>query len=250
MSQMQYQKDLSLQSPILLDRNHKQIKVEKMLAIMNDADLLGRPLAVDIGCSGGFFSAGLAPHFDKVLGLDIDTHALGLAIRESVHDNIGFVLGDSMQLPLPDNCVDVVVCNHVYEHVPDPARLFDEIHRVLKPGGTCYLGAASRLTLIEPHYHLPFLSWLPKPLAHRYMRLTGKGDHYYETLRTHAGIMRLVSRFEVVDYTLRVVAEPDRFRARDMLPENGWLVKVPLVLWKALYRLLPSYILLLRKSHS
>jgi SAM-dependent methyltransferase len=242
-----YQKELSRQSPILLDRDYKRPKVEKMLAILADAGVIGPPraLAVDVGCSGGLFTAALAPHFEQVLGVDIDPYALTVADRAP---SLTYLLADSQCLPLPDACADLVVCNHVYEHVPDAMVLFREIHRVLRPGGVCYLGAASRLILMEPHYHLPFLSWLPKPLAHRYMRLAGKGNWYYENLRSYWGIRRLIEAFKVEDYTLRVLAEPDRFRARDLIPRGGFLECIPRAVWRLLYPLLPSYLFILRRS--
>jgi len=250
MKQTKYQQDLSLQSPILLDAIYKRAKVEKMLSILDDCEVIAdtpRALAVDIGCSRGFFSAALAPYFDNVIGIDIDQHALHMAQSEAPSPAVHYLLGDSLCLPLPDQSADLIICNHVYEHVPNAEQLFAEIHRVLKTAGVCYLGAASRLTVMEPHYHLPFLSWLPKPLAHRYMRLTGKGTYYYETLRTPWGIRQLIARFDVLDYTLRVIENPDRFHARDLLPCGSMLERIPQWLWRCLYWLLPSYIMILKQ---
>jgi SAM-dependent methyltransferase len=250
MNTPRYQRDLSLHSPILLDTAYKRPKVAKMLAILDDAGVPEdgrRDLAVDIGCSGGQFTAALAAHFQSVVGVDIDPHALRIAQRDHGGARVGYVLGDSLRLPFPEAAADLVVCNHVYEHVPDAEQLFAEIHRVLRPGGACYLGAASRLAPIEPHYHLPFLSWLPKAAAHRYLRATGKGPYYYEKLRSYWGIRRLLTSFETRDYTLRVLADPDRFHARDLLPAGGLLARVPFRLWRLAYPLLPSYILVLRR---
>ncbi len=42
---------------------------------------------------------------------------------------------DITQLCFRDNCFDVVMCNHVLEHVPNDAKALSEIYRVLKPGG-------------------------------------------------------------------------------------------------------------------
>ncbi|OGT33674.1 MAG: hypothetical protein A2W28_03100 [Gammaproteobacteria bacterium RBG_16_51_14] len=246
-----YQQDLSLKSPILLDYEYKRPKVEKMLAILKDAGAIGdskKGLALDIGCSGGFFTSAITPYFNQVLGLDIDTHALKLANKSNEADNLTYLAGDSLNLPLPDKSVDLIICNHVYEHVPDPEQMFRDIYRVLSDEGVCYLGSASMLTLIEPHYHLPFLSWLPKPLAHRYMRLCGKGDFYYENLRTYGGIQELIKDFKINDYTLEIISNPDKFHARDLLPKNGLLSKIPLFIWKLFYRVLPTYILILRKK--
>lgn len=246
-----YQKDLSRESPILLDETYKGPKIAKMLAVLAAAEIIKDdiklPLALDIGCSAGFFTRSLSPYFTQVIGVDIDSHALPIAQENTMQDNVSFMFGDSQRLPLGDQSVDLVICNHVYEHVPSAEVLFEEIYRVLKPNAVCYLGAASRLTLIEPHYHLPFLSWLPKPLAHRYMRLAGKGQYYYECLRTLYGINRLVKSFRIEDFTLKVIEDPDRYRARDLMPEGSLIDKVPMGLWRLIYDYLPSYIFILRK---
>lgn len=247
-----YQKDLSRQSPILLDSKYKQPKIDKMLAILVDAGVISAKkkgsVALDVGCSKGLFTSGFSGYFQSVIGIDIDTYALPMAQKENNLENVYYSYADSLDLPFRNNSIDLVLCNHVYEHVPIPEKLFSEIHRVLTPDGVCYLGAASRLTIIEPHYHLPFLSWLPKPFAHFYMRITGKGTHYYEMLRTYWGVRRLISKFKVKDYTLNVIKDPDKYRARDMIPRGGFLEKVPQIVWKSLYYLLPSYILILRKA--
>lgn len=245
-----YQSDLSRQSPILLDAEYKGPKISKMLAVLKDAGVISkskRALALDIGCSRGLFTSAFAPYFDDIVGIDIDTYALPMAWEENRQANVHYAYADSLKLPFSDRSIDLVVCNHVYEHVPSAEQLFAEIYRVLKDSGVCYLGAASRLTLIEPHYHLPFLSWLPKSLAHLYMKISGKGDYYYERMRTYWGIQKLISGFDIFDYTLKIVADPDLFRARDLFPPDGLLARIPMILWKSVYWLLPSYIFILRK---
>jgi len=246
-----YQKNYSVQSPILLDYGRRKPKVEKMLSVLRAAGAVGggkRKLALDIGCSGGFFIESLTPYFERVVGVDIDSLALAEAMNNRGGAEVIYVAADSMLLPFTDNSIDLVICNHVYEHVPDAERLFSEIHRVLVAGGVCYFGAASRLALIEPHYHLPLLSWLPKWLAHRYLRALKKGDYYYENLRGYRGIRKLIGKFRVHDYTLDIVKHPDRYAARDIIPEKSLVERIPLLVWKAFYRVLPGYIFILRKQ--
>lgn len=42
---------------------------------------------------------------------------------------------DILDIPLPADSVDVIVCSHVLEHVPDDRRATRELVRVLRPGG-------------------------------------------------------------------------------------------------------------------
>jgi SAM-dependent methyltransferase len=41
---------------------------------------------------------------------------------------------DIMMLPFPDESFDLVICNHVLEHVIDDQAAMRELHRVLRPG--------------------------------------------------------------------------------------------------------------------
>ena len=42
---------------------------------------------------------------------------------------------DIQQIPIEDNQVEVVICNHLMEHVEDDRRAMRELHRILRPGG-------------------------------------------------------------------------------------------------------------------
>lgn len=48
------------------------------------------------------------------------------------------VKSDITQLPFEDDSYEFVVCSHVLEHIPDDARAFAEVRRVLKPGGYAF----------------------------------------------------------------------------------------------------------------
>ena len=58
--------------------------------------------------------------------------------------------------------------------------------------------------VIEGHYHLPFLSWIPKSFAHFYLKMTGRGNFYYEEHLSLRGLRRLVkgSRFMITLFPL------------------------------------------------
>lgn len=48
---------------------------------------------------------------------------------------IADVKADICDLPFQDNSYDIILCNHVLEHIPDDTKAMQELYRVLKPGG-------------------------------------------------------------------------------------------------------------------
>jgi len=45
------------------------------------------------------------------------------------------VKADICNLPFQDNSFDVILCNHVLEHIPNDTKAMQELYRVMKPGG-------------------------------------------------------------------------------------------------------------------
>jgi ubiquinone/menaquinone biosynthesis C-methylase UbiE len=152
-----------------------------------------------------------------------------------------------MSLDFPDNSFDVVICSQIYEHVPDAGQMMEQIFRVLKPEGVCYFAAGNRLSIEEHHYNLPFLSVIPRPLGHLYLRLTGKGKYYYEKHLSYWGLKWLVKQFEIIDYTTKVINDPEKFDVAYMLEPDSTKQKVSQFIVKRLYWLCPGYIWLLKK---
>jgi len=246
---MTYQLGFSASHPEqMYDEQARRAKANKSLTILTDYlhDLSALSL-LDIGCSTGFMTRIYAERFRSVVALDIDEPAVNFAARENQAPNIEFRVGDSMATGLPSDSFDVVTCTHIYEHVPDAQRLVDEIYRVLKPGGVCMFAAGNRFIPIEGHYGLPLLAAIPKPLGHLYLRAARKGDHYYETHFSHRNLRKLVARFEVIDYTRRVIEHPQRYSATDVVPPDSTKQKVARVIAAHANWLVPTYLWLLKK---
>lgn len=218
-----------------------------ILADALDADRLSSLTLLDVGASTGLIDHYLASHFRHVTGIDIDASAVQHAQRSFSRDNLAFEQGDAMALRFPDASIDVVVCSQVYEHVPDAGRMLEEIFRVLRPGGVCYFAAGNRFAVDEHHYSLPFLSAIPRPLAHLYVRIAGKADYYYEKHFSVWTLRRLVNRFELVDYTVRVIDEPEKFGASYMIRPGSRKQRVARVVARRAYWLVPGYLWVLRK---
>jgi SAM-dependent methyltransferase len=166
-------------------------------------------------------------------------------------EGYGFQLVDSPALPFEAKSFDIVVSNHVIEHVgeePEQRLHLAEIHRVLRDDGVLYLATATRWVLMEPHYRLPFLSWLPRRAAGLYLRAARKGEGYdcffptRKTLRQElaaAGYRWREPRFEA----MRLMAEIER-------PSGlaGALLNAPEPLLKAARPLVPTIIVLAVKA--
>lgn len=224
-----YQFNYSQLKPSLFNADKRIKKAETIVRVCQDfvgESGLENLHLLDIGSSNGIIDNYLASYFGHVTGIDIDEPGLAFARATFKRDNLEFRYGDAMDLALPDCHFDVVVCTQIYEHVPDARKLFDEIFRVLKPGGFCYFSGNNRLMIMEPHYHLPLLSVIPRPLAHHYLRLSGKGDLYHEQHFTWWTLRRICKNFKIVDYSATVVTEPEQFAVDYMLKKGSfkWLM--------------------------
>jgi SAM-dependent methyltransferase len=215
--------------PRSLNEFTRRRKARKLIAVL--AHFLGRDhldgpqvlaglRVLDVGCGAGFICDELAAAGAEVTGLDIDLPGLRRA-RSRFARRSRFAAADGLALPLADGCVDVVVLNHIYEHVVDADRLLAEVRRVLARDGVAYLALGNRLGVMEPHHGLPLLSWLPPRLADRYLRAAGRGEYYYERYRTRRGLRRMLARAGLRgwDYTVPVLLAPTAFQAETDLPK-------------------------------
>src|SRR5438874_169570 len=105
------------------------------------AELKAGETVLDLGSGGGIdvlLSAKRVGSTGKAYGLDMTDEMLALAEenkRKSGLTNVEFLKGEIENIPLPDNCVDVIVSNCVINLSGDKDRVLREAFRVLKPGG-------------------------------------------------------------------------------------------------------------------
>ena len=213
----------------LHDVASRELRARRIAAVLRtffcpDTSALG---VLDVGCSAGLISATLARHVAWVVGVDTDHEAIGYATTAHREiKNVHFLTASGEVLPFPGRTFDVVICNHLYEHVTDALRLMAEIRRVLRPGGACYFAGGHVLQIIEPHYRLPFLSWLPRRAAGLYLRVTGRGSAYEETFLPPWRLHKLFTGFEgALFLTPHLLREPDTYAF-----DQG-ILKLPIARW-------------------
>jgi arsenite methyltransferase len=102
-------------------------------------------VVLDLGCGAGtdlLIAAQMAGPTGRVIGVDMTASMLERARSSADELGLGNVeLHESLieSLPLDDASVDVVISNGVIDLVPDKDAVFDEIDRVLRPGGRLQL---------------------------------------------------------------------------------------------------------------
>lgn len=199
---------------------------------------------VDVGCGCGEIAANIAPEVGRITAIDPSPWQRWSKLKHD-HLNLEFIQGDyTNDYPEP-NSIDVVICNQVYEHVPDPEALIGFIHRILKPGGYAYFAGPNLLFPIEPHVYWPFVHWLPRRVAVRLMRLFGSkaeldaySTHYWK-------LLHWLKDFQVVNAVPFILRHPLYYRRKVLI----WKVIsfMPASILNKLTFLSPGFVFLLHK---
>ena len=223
----------------LASRKPKALKIERMLGLKPGA----KPLELlEIGTGAG----GIAHYFGTHPTLSCNVTAVDVHDNRQVRAGYDYIPVQGVELPFEDARFDVVITNHVIEHVGDKdAQLthLREIRRVLRAGGCVYLAVPNRWMLTEPHYRLKFLSWLPKPWRTPYLRWSGKGDVYdCEPLELRQ-LERMLSAAELTYRNLCIEGWRETFAIeRSWHWSNRLLRRVPDSLLRPLRPIIPTLI--------
>jgi arsenite methyltransferase len=105
------------------------------------ADLKAGEVVLDLGAGAGvdaFLAANRVGPTGRVIGVDMTEEMVDRATRiagDHGYHNVEFRLGEIENLPVEDESVDAVLSNCVINLSPDKSKVFQEVYRVLKPGG-------------------------------------------------------------------------------------------------------------------
>lgn len=179
------------------------------------------PAAVlDIGCGVGQFLLEVRERLDPVPGIlaGIDvvpsrvSHAQG---KFAGRPECLAVLASAEELPFPARQFDVVTCTEVMEHVARPERAFQEIRRVLRPGGMLCFSSPNRTATIlwERIFTIPRIV---RRLARGTIRQSR--EEPYDVPLGHHRLLRLFRRSGLVI---------DRFHRSVFLPHESYYQFLP-----------------------
>ena len=143
------------------------------LELARAAGLDANKRVLDVGSGVGGTSRCLAKEFGcRVTGIDLTDEycraAAMLSARVGLTDLVDYRQGDATCLPFEDAVFDVVWTEHVAMNIPDKRRLYREMQRVLKPGGTLAIydvlaGPSGPVLFPVPWARTPDTSFLVSP---------------------------------------------------------------------------------------
>lgn len=167
---------------------------------------------LDVGCGTGEITRRLTVQYPQasVIGIDILESNLVFARRDSAGliDRISYEQGDAFALHFEEASMDLVVCRHMSQAVPDFPLILAEFTRVLKPGGFLHLLSEDYGMLHFPVTDLdPDRFWNEHAIKFlNGIKCDGRIGRHSPTLLEQAGYQHITMDYITVD-TMRVPRE-------------------------------------------
>lgn len=223
------------------DKDTRYKKANKIITILESHGGLKGKRVLEIGTGAGYIAHALSKHAKSVDSVDIvDDRKVKTGFEQKI-------VSDE-ELPYKDEQFDVVITNHVLEHVPDQEKHMAEMTRVLKKGGIIYLASPNKWWLTDPHYKLPFISWLPRSVAGGYLKIAKgrKWDIYSVSLRRLHRLAKSNS-LNVEDKSWDIIAHPGEHGVRGPKIVSTLAKHAPVPVAKSLLHVVPTHLKILRK---
>ena len=145
---------------------------------VREARLAPGMAALDVACGTGKVAASLAAAVrpdGRVVGLDFSPRMVSRARRERRSiPGLSFVVGDALALPFDDGTFDAATIAFGMRNLPDYARGFVEMTRVVRPGGRVVCLEISRPRSLLGRATQRWFDWIVPLIG----RAAGQGDAY------------------------------------------------------------------------
>lgn len=225
-------------------KHDRRAKADKIIYVLNEA--IGqcttprRKLLLDIGTGNGEIASYLSEHYD-VVSVDVTD-------QRTIYERFTFVQIGGTKLPFSDKSFDMVVSNHVIEHVANSDYHLLEIGRVLKDDGLAYLATPNRFWPWEVHNKILFLHYLPAAAFNSLLKRLGR-YHDDISLLTWWTLKRKVKRIFSIDIVSdRICKWPIQYHMQCPPFLAKILSWIPLRFYRMLTFINPTLIVVLKKN--
>ena len=122
-------------------------------------DIKPGAVVLDVGTGTGVFLPYLLNSIGRegrIIALDFAEEMLARAAAKNFNGNIKYLCADVIDIPLPDETFDAVICYSSFPHFQDKPRALEELIRVTRCGGRLFICHTSGRDVInETHRHIP-----------------------------------------------------------------------------------------------
>lgn len=183
-------------------------KANKIITILEES--LRKPIKdltiLDIGTGNGEIANYIAGKNNHVYSVDVQK------LVDDKKCSFQFIQVKDERLPFADNFFDIVISNHVIEHLEKGMRHLNEINRVVKPRGGCYFATPNRNFPWEVHTRTLLIHYFP---YQAFWRILKHLHRYQEPIYLmQYGEMKkafLQAGFTYEDFTMKVINYPERY---------------------------------------
>ena len=164
-------------------------------------------IIVDVGCGPGNLAMQLAKHYPsaKIIGIDISHDDISKAEnrkREQNIENVYFLTGNAVTIPLQSKSIDRVISTQMYEHLqfPENIKFLSEVDRILKVGGYFVLNVPGDLFF---NYSFPvyrFLSLFPFFVKKSFLLKYFKENKRYPYFKLHGHVVPGYSPSDIIEH--------------------------------------------------
>jgi SAM-dependent methyltransferase len=227
-------------SHAILEKKSRVRKANKIQALVETKKDLSRSRVLDIGTGSGQIAHELSKKAKKVISVD-------LVDERKEKRGYEFLTVKDEVLPFKDHSFDVVITNHVVEHTPKQKTHLSEIMRVLKPNGVIYLATPNKYWLTDPHYKLPFISWLPRSLSQKYLHATQKNQWDIYPL-SHFGVKKYIPNSKITN-ALPLLLKSEAIKTLDTMGRLSKVIShMPKIVLESTRYFSPTLIYLIEKK--
>jgi 2-polyprenyl-3-methyl-5-hydroxy-6-metoxy-1,4-benzoquinol methylase len=171
----------------------KRLKLMLMLSLKAERVL-------DFGSGSGVFLYSLCKNFKEVYGLDVATKSMNYIKKKFKLNNLKIIKNRGEKLPFKDRFFDIVYAADVLEHMDNPQIIYQELNRIIKPGGCLIVSGPTENLIYE----------LAKKII---FRRKSASEHYYNI----DNVINETSKFFTIEkikiIPLRIIAGFKIFRA-------------------------------------